>query len=215
MKQRVLVPLLTVLVFAAGFATHVWTESRTALPPPPAPIGSEFALQGAPRPPVPSPRKLIRDRTQIIADIQKLGPQITMFREKIAELDAKYDHEFEAILNEEQRQHRAEAVAAIQKRHAQRPPNAVEANLAPLSDDEILSRQEQGLYTVLTWVTVNAKLETMTKDYKLDAEQQLKARKLVEERRKSFLALIDSVTPPSILYSRLAPDVQRLAEPRK
>ena len=87
--------------------------------------------------------------------------------------------------------------------------------MAPLSDDEILSREEQGLYTVLTWVTVNAKLDTMTKDYKLDAEQQLKARKLVEERRKSFLALIDSVTPPSILYSRLAPDVQRLAEPRK
>ncbi len=138
-----------------------------------------------------------------------------MFRAKMAELDAEYDQKFTEILNDEQRQRRAEAVAAIQKKRAGQQLNSQGANTAPLSDDEILSLQRQPLRTVLEWVTVTAKVDTMTKDNKLDAEQQAKALKLIEERRVKFLALIDSVTPWSILYSRLAPDIQRLAEPKK
>lgn len=218
MKQRVLVAILTVLVFASGFAARVWTESTTALPPPPATIGSEFTPPTTPvRPPAPSnAKKLVKDRAQIIADIQKLGPQIAMFRAKMADIDAEFDRNFTAILNGEQRQHRAELVAASQKKHAQKAMNdPVPNNTAPLSDDEILSLQRQPLYVVLQWVTVTAKFDTMVEDYKLDADQQAKARKLIEDRRTQFLALVDSVTPWSILYSRLAPDVQRLAAPQK
>ncbi|HWA09044.1 MAG TPA: hypothetical protein VG838_06205 [Opitutaceae bacterium] len=219
MTQRVLVAVLTVLVFASGFAARVWTESSSAVPPPPASLGSEFTptaplaappASAAKRPPV--------DRAQLIADIQKLGPQITMFRERMAEIDAGFEREFSAILSEEQRQHRAEAILASQKKHAAEhdakyPPGM--AHNGPMSDDEILSRQRLPLYTILQWVTVSAKLDSMTKENKLDASQQAKARSLIEDRRTKFLALVDAVTPPSILYSRLAPDVQRLAEPDK
>lgn len=215
MKQRVLVALLTVLVFAAGFATRVWTEGSTALPPPPATIGSEFAPPAsASRPQAPSAKKLLKDRAQIIADIQILGPQITMFRQKMGELDAEFDRDFTAILNDEQRQHRADAL--IQKKHAQKAMSESGSNrTAPLSDDEISIRLRQPLYTVLQWATVTAKLDAMTKDNKLDDDQQAKARKLIEDRRTKFLSLVDSVTPPSILYSRLAPDIQRLDELQK
>jgi len=218
MKQRVLVAILTVLVFASGFAARVWTEGSTALPPPPATIGSEFTPPTvAVRPPAPSnAKKLGKDRAQIIADIQKLGPQIAMFRAKMADIDAEFDRNFTAILNAEQRQHRADLIAASQKKHAQKAMTEPGSNnTAPLSDDEILSLQRQPLYVLLQWVTVTAKLDTMVDDYKLDADQQAKARQLIEDRRTKFLALVDSVTPWSILYSRLAPDVQRLAAPTK
>lgn len=114
-----------------------------------------------------------------------------MFRAKMADIDAEFDRNFTAILNPEQRQHRADLIAASQKKHAQKVLNVPGSNnMAPLSDDEILSLQRQPLYVVLQWVTVTAKLDTMVDDYKLDADQQAKARKLVEDRRTQFLALI-------------------------
>jgi hypothetical protein len=219
MKQRVLVALLTVLVFASGFLARVWTEGSPALPPPPAPIGSEFTPQpAAPNAPpaTVAKRPFTVDRAQLIAAIQTLGPQITMFREKMAEIDAEFEREFSAILSDEQRQHRADAILAAQKKHAERTKFlTASSSTAPMTDDEILGRQSQPLYTVLQWVTVSAKLDSMTKENKLDAGQRARARELIEGRRTKFLLLVDSVTPPSILYSRLAPDVQRLAEPTK
>ena len=70
MKQRVLVALLTVLVFAAGFAARMWTESDRPLPPPPAALMSEVLgtqpaekkSQNAPKP---------YNRAQLVADIGK------------------------------------------------------------------------------------------------------------------------------------------------
>lgn len=60
-------------------------------------------------------------------------------------------------------------------------------------------------------VAPTMKHDSLVKDLKLDAEQQIKARELLKQRREKFLAIVDSTPPPSILLSRLAPAVQRIA----
>jgi hypothetical protein len=206
MKQRVLVALLTVLVFASGFAARVWTEDSLALPPPPAPIGSEFAPQAsAAHPPAPDAKKPADHRAQLIADIQKLGPQIAMFQAKSDELYAEFDRDFIAILNPDQRQHYADT----QKKHAVKAPKST----GPLSDEEIEHDLNRPLYILLGKVAVAEKLRVLTERCNLDAAQQAQVHDLLLAHREKFLALVDSVPPYSVQLSRIAPDVQKLAQP--
>jgi hypothetical protein len=85
-----------------------------------------------------------------------------------------------------------------------------------LTNDEIDHLRQRSLYGVLWMVAPTMKHDSLVKDLKLDAEQQVKARELLRQRREKFLAIVDSTPPPSILLSRLAPAAQRLAtEPAK
>ncbi len=214
MKQRVLVALLTVLVFASGFAARVWTEGSTALPPPPAPIGSEFAPPptSAAHTPAADAKKPVDRRAQLIAEIEKLGPQITMFQAKMDELDAGFDRDFTAILNDEQRLRRADA----QKKRAEKARSGPAPKItSQLSDEEIERGLKMPLSMLLAKVAVTEKLKRLTEANTLDAAQQEQARDLLLKYREKFLALVDSVPPTSFRLSSLALDVQKLSEPKK
>lgn len=216
MKQRVLVAFLTVLVFAAGFAARAWTEGMPALPPPP-PMGIEFAPPvAAARVPAADAKKPADRRAQIIADIEKLGPQIALYRAKMVELEAGFDRDFSSILNDAQRQRRTEAFAAFQKKRAEKAMNGPALNsTAPLSDEEIERGLRTPLALLLAKVTVSEKLKRLTEANNLDAGQQVQARSLLLEYRERFLALVDSVPPTSFRMSELAKDVQKLSLPNK
>lgn len=58
-------------------------------------------------------------------------------------------------------------------------------------------------------------LEVMTNNLKLDDAQRDKVKDLLRVRREKFIELVDSVPPPSLMLSRLAPVAQRLGEPAK
>ena len=64
-------------------------------------------------------------------------------------------------------------------------------------------------------VTVTPRLESLTKDYGLDAAQQSSTRALLSLRRSKFIALYDGTPRPSIRLSRLAPLIERVGAPAK
>jgi hypothetical protein len=66
----------------------------------------------------------------------------------------------------------------------------------------------------LDHVSVQWKFDDLNKDIKFDESQFEQVRQLLYQRRDRFLKLLDSVPSPSLSLSRLAPVVQRLAEPK-
>ncbi len=206
MTQRVFVLLLTVGVFAAGYAVRMWTERGQSVPPPPAVLAREYA--SAQQPPANDKGKRELDRAKLVAEIQKLRPQIEAFTAQVDEIHAEFDREFSAILNPKQREKRA----AYLKRRAERDAKKL-ADKVPLSDEEITREKERPFDNVYWLVTVTPVLEHFTKEYQLDAAQQSSARALLSLRRNKFLALFDATPPPSIRLSRLAPLMERVSPP--
>lgn len=214
MKQRLLVSLLTVLVFAAGFGARVWTEHEQPLPPPPV-VGGEFtAPQAGEKKPAPNLGKPY-NRAELVAEIEKLRPQVDAYRSQIDAIDNEYEQAFAKILNPEQRKIYDKKVAEMLKRRADREAKEASAPPPPLSDEEIAKLRQRPFESVFWRVCTTAKLEQLTHDFKLDAEQQVRERELLFTRRDKFLALLDSTPVPTIRMTSLAPLVQRVGEPAK
>jgi len=208
MKQSVLVALLTVLGFAAGFGARVWTERGAAMPPPPR-VGGEFTAKGGT-----SEIKKPVNRAELVAEIERLRPQIAAYSARIAELDADFDRSFEALLNPDQREQRL----AYQKKRAEKaakdePKGGVD--VTPLSDDQIDRLRQRPIYNVLRLISVKPKVEMLTTEYKLDAAQQAKLHDTLVARRQECVDLLDSTPAPTVRLSALAPVVQKLADPKK
>ena len=206
MTQRLFVAILTVAVFLAGFGARMWTEPRQPVPPVPAALAQEYA-----RPPATdSKNKRQLDRAKLVADIEKLRPQIIAYTARVDEINAEFDREFVQILNPVQR----EKFLADQKKRAERDAKRI-ASRSPLSDEDI-QREKDGPFNFIYWmVTVNPSLEWRTKEYGLDAAQQNTTRSLLGLRRNKFIALFDATPHPSIRLSRLAPLIERVAAPTK
>jgi hypothetical protein len=205
MTQRLFVALLTVAVFVAGYAARALTERDAPVPPPPAALTREFA-----RPANVTPEAKKLDRAKLVAEIQKLRPQIVAFSAQVTEIDGEFDREFAALLTPEQR----ERWAATQKKWAERDAKRL-SQTAPLSDEDITRERDRPLTDIYRQVTVTPRLEWLTKEFKLDAAQQTKARALLALRRNQFIALLDSTAHPTIRLSRLAPLVERVGAPAK
>lgn len=205
MTQRLFVALLTVAVFVAGYAARALTERDAPVPPPPAALTREFA-----RPVNATPEAKKLDRAKLVAEIQKLRPQIVAFSAQVTEIDGEFDREFAALLTAEQR----ERWAATQKKWAERDAKRL-SQTAPLSDEDITRERDRPLTDIYRQVTVTPRLEWLTKEFKLDAAQQTKARALLALRRNQFIALLDSTAHPTIRLSRLAPLVERVGAPAK
>jgi hypothetical protein len=220
-RQRLLIVLFSALVFGAGFAARMWTESDPSVPPAPAAIGSEFSRGAAPSAdPKSAPKAGGRaeqsvDRAKLVKEIQRYRSDIETYRARLEQLDADFDRELTPLLTADQR----EKFAAQQKRYAERRARgiaAVAAETAPLSDEQIFRLQQRPLLSVLGEVSLSMRFDSLQKDLKLDEGQQAKVRELLHQRREKFLSLLDATPPPSIMLSRLAPVAQKLAtEPKK
>lgn len=221
--QRLLIAVLTVLVFCAGFLARVWTENSRPVPPPPVALGSEFNRPAPARPAEPKvggqrTATPVREhdpainRATLISDIEKARPQIEAYRKRLDALDAEFDRELLAILTPEQR----EKYIARQKRYAERRTSREAreaADASPLSDEQILRLQQIPLFNVLWTATITSRLDRLDRDLKLDAAQRAKSRELLVSRRDKFLALVDAAPPPTITLSLLASRVPKLGEP--
>lgn len=214
MKPRVIVALLTVLVFSVGFAAGLWAERHRPLPPPPGALMGEFAGPRAQSSTTGGPSRPPANRAQLAADIERLRPQIAAYRARLDDIDAAFDRELAAFLNADQ----IERYTAAQKRRAERSARGdakAAADASPLSDEDIERLRQRSLYGLLWMVTPSMKLDALVHDLKIDELQQAKARQLLLARREKYLALIDSTPPPSVMLSRLAPLTQRLVDPTK
>jgi hypothetical protein len=202
MTQRGFVAILTVVVFVAGYATRAMTVRSQAVPPPPAALANEFAVARA----TDGKNKQAVDRAKVIADIEKLRPEIEVYRRRVDEIYAEFDRELIKILTPAQQ----EKYVATQKRWADRI-SKWKADSKPLTDDDILRARERPLTDIYWMVTVNPRLERLTKEYELDAAQQTAARAQLNLRRDKFIALLDGTQHPSIKLSQLAPMIDRVA----
>jgi len=211
MKSRVLIALLTVLVFGAGYFARWWADCHQCqVPPAPALLGELSSRKATPvfnsPDPLPNPAK-------VAAALARLGPEIEKFRARMGEIDAEMDRETLALLRPEQLplwdkmiKHRAEYRAMEE---------AGAAGDGLLTSEQIMNLQQRPLYKLLAVVVVPQKLHWLANDLNLDAAQREKARQILLVRREKFLALVDSSPPPSLTLSRLAPLAPRLGEPKK
>jgi hypothetical protein len=226
MKQRLVIALLAILCFGAGFMARRLTEDGPTVPPPPAALGTEFARTApatAPADAKGGPHRAngggrgdqAPNRTKLVADVERYRSQIETYRKSLDELDAEFDRSLNEILTPEQR----DLYAARQKRYAERRARGEAreaASPAPLTDDQIFRLQQGPLANVLYSVAISMRFDGLNHDLKLDEAQQTKVRALLLTRREKFIALVDSIPPPSIMLSRLAPVAQKLAaEPKK
>jgi hypothetical protein len=211
MKSRVLIALLTIAVFGAGYFGRMLIERyRCPVPPPPTLLGEISPTKkttGTTSPERP------RRAAKLAAEIERLRPQIEAFRARMEEIDDETDREIVAILRPEQ--------MPLWEKMLKRRIEYTQKEEAGIVGDQLLTAaqianlQQQPLYKLLAVVVVPQKLDWMANDLKLDDAQKEKARGILQTRRDKFLALVDSSPPPSLTLSRLAPIAQRLGEPKK
>lgn len=208
MTQRIIVALLTVVVFLAGYAARVWTDPREAVPPAPAALAQEYA-RSMPTP-ADSKGKRQLDRAKLVAEIEKLRPQILGYSAQVDEINSEFDRGLQQILNPVQR----EKYLANKKQRTERDAKRL-ADRGPLTDEDIQRAQDRPLTSIYWMVTVTPFLDMLTKEYGLDAPQQSDTRALLALRRNKFIALFDATPHPSIRLSRLAPLMERVTPPGK
>ncbi|MEY4003943.1 MAG: hypothetical protein RLZZ221_39 [Verrucomicrobiota bacterium] len=207
MSQRVFVALLTVGVFAAGYGARLLTEPAQPVPPAPPGLAREFAPaattgSGGER------RQRQLDRARLVAEIQKLRPQIEAYSAQVQEIDAEFDREFVRLLRDDQR----ERYLASQRKFAERDAKRA-GSRELLSDEEIFREQDRSMTWVYWKITVTPRLEMLTRSCQLDAAQQAETRNLLVLRRAKFMALFDSTPHLGIRLSGLAPLIERVATP--
>lgn len=214
--QKWVIPLLVALAFSAGFVARMYTARARTLPLAPTP-GTEFMRSSAPAPGsekasagASAERGLNREK--LVSEMQKIRPQIDVYRQRMDEIGNEFDRAFYALLNPEQRAH----FEARQERHAKKKAKraANEASGEPLTDQEIEKLRREPLWNALWSVAVNWRLEFLCKEYGLDDHQRGQVCGLLKARREKFLDLVDSTPPPTISYSELARQAQKLAVPK-
>lgn len=215
MTQRLVIPLVAVLAFGAGFGARLWTEGERALPPPPSPLGGEFVRPAAATATAAEKKNAPKpyNRPELVAEIERLRPQIEAFRVRFEAIDAEYEKAFAEILDPEQKRLCNAKRDEAEKRRLAHESKAASAPPPLLSDEEIAKLRQRPFETVFWKVSIVAKLEQTTHDFKLTPEQQAKERELLIARREKFLALLDSTPLPTVRMTSLAPAVERLLEP--
>src|SRR5687768_12300333 len=203
MSQRVFVGLLTVVVFLAGYFTRGLTQRREPVPPPPAALARELSPAAGS-----GTKNNAVDRAKLLAEIQKLRPQIEAYTTQVHEIYAEFDRDFEKLLTPAQR----EKFLLNQKRRAESIAKH-SADRSLLTDEEIMRWRDRPLTDIHRMITVTPSLEWMTKEYSLDATQQTTVRSLLTLRRNKFVALFDATPHPSIKLSKLASMIERVGAP--
>jgi hypothetical protein len=205
MNRSFIAVLIALFGFSAGFFVCRWAERYRPVPPPPASLLTEFRPKGEAPPPSRWNRPV--NRSELIAQIESLKPQLEEFQRRLDEIDAKFERDIEPFLNAEQSARHAEF---LKRRNA---PRSSRDENKPISDDELtFLLHEQPGRTVVGDVVIPLRLDVLTNRYKLDNDQREKVRVLLRARREAFLALVDAAPPPSVLLVRLAPLVQRIGE---
>jgi hypothetical protein len=205
MRQRLSIALVAIVAFAVGLCAGRWVELHRPLPPPPAGFGGEFSdhrgaygfHHGPPH-----------DRAELRSQIEALRPQLEAFRAHMTAIDDEFSRQFDAILNAEQRSLHSKF---LQRRADAR--NDLVQGRSTADEHLLFALTEQSGRTILWDIVVPLRLDMLTKTFKLDDAQREKTRTLLLARREKVIALIDSSPPPSVMLSKLAPYVERMAHP--
>jgi hypothetical protein len=208
MKDRVLAVLLTLAVFAIGFAAGLWVERHRPFPGPPGAFMGEFgARQGQGQrtaPPV--------NRAQLLEQIDRLRPEMDSFRDRVTEIYSQFDRDIDPVLTGEQKDLYEKK---FRSHRGFGSPTGGPGDDQPLSDEQIEQLLQRPFRTLAYFVVIPMTLERLTTELKLNDAQRDKVKDFLRVRREKFIELVDSAPPPSLMLSRLAPVAQRLVAPQK
>jgi Spy/CpxP family protein refolding chaperone len=213
MRDRFLAVLLTLAVFAGGFAAGIWGERHRPFPAPPAAFMGEYGARrgpgphgqhGPPGPPV--------NREQLMKEIDAIRPQMDLFKSKLNDIYTQFDHDIETVLTPEQWATYQKVFTMQRITGRVPPPNPGDK---PLSDEQIEKLMQRPLSTLAHFVVLPMTLDRMTTELKLDDTQRDKVKDLLRVRREKFLELVDGAPPLSLVLSRLAPIAERLGQTAK
>ena len=232
MRTPLALVALTAAGFGAGLGAGYWMSHTCKPMPPPASVFSEFRDITRAGPSLASARpELWRE---INAELEKLRPEMDVFRKKIQAIDGEFNAQFETILRPEQQQ----KLADLQRRHdpgreapkgrepgkepAKEPAKGEKPAAAPASEaaksNPPAPRSERAPrvffesdWLVSQMVFLPITVERFTQQLGLDATQQAKLREFLLVRRTKFLELADATPPPSLQLLRIA-DIIRKAE---
>jgi hypothetical protein len=203
MRDRILAVLVTLVVFATGFVGGLWAERHRPFPHPPGAFMGEFGARPGGPPHSGSPI----NRAQLLEQIAKIKPDMEAFTSRINDIYAEFDRDLEPILSSDQK---ATYEREFKAKRGFGPPPDMAGSDRPLSDEQIEQLMQRPFRTLAFFVVVPMTLERMAGVLKLDDVQRGKVKDLLRVRREKFIELVDSVPPPSLLLSRLAPMAQRL-----
>jgi hypothetical protein len=200
MKQRILVAVITALVFGAGLISGVSYERHRPLPPPPGPLMTEFSKGRGP----PGGRAMPPSfsRAELFARVEQVRPQIEAYQKRVDAIEAEFEKELSPILTADQR---AENERRLKRRAEFRGANESK----PLTDEQLIRVMAWPSWSLFRVVSLQVGYDVLNSELKLDDAQAPKVRALLRERRDKYLELMDSMAPPSLELMHLAPYVQR------
>ena len=195
MSSRLTTVLLTVVAFGLGYVAARSGQTVPSVPAPP----SISLLDDQKNRDAEELRPI--DRARIIAEVDALRPHITAYCLRVEEIEADFRLEFVNLLTAQQ----VKNYEANQNKFARQGNHSTQR----VSED-IERERDRSLNSVYWLVTVTPKLTWLSKEYRLDANQQMRTRALLTMRRNAFLALLDGTTHPSLRLSRVAQMVDRI-----
>jgi hypothetical protein len=205
MRDRVLAVLLTLVVFATGFAAGMWGESHRPFPAPPGGFMGEYGPARAQ-----GPRSAPINRAQLVEQIDAIRPQMDAFMARVIEIYGEFDRDMESVLTPQQLPIYDKK---LKTQHAFGTPASIAASDQPLSDEQIDALLQRPFHTLAYFIVIPMTLERLTNELKLDDAQRGKVRDFLRVRREKFIELVDSSPPLSLALSRLAPIAKRLGGP--
>lgn len=212
MKENLNVVIITVLLFAAGLCTGVWTQRVKPAPPPPIPFMGEFdgrhGKGAGPAAGMPAVERLREMRQQMEA----ARPQIEAFRAKMEVIEKSFRSKLEAILKPEQKARLAQVFPQPKppQDRSQGGPGEAAGRGEPPRAGPPGSPEGEGMRPghgpmggmagpgFMGWVIYKPALARLSADLGLDAKQQAQAEELFKLRRAELLNLVDTTPPPSV-----------------
>ncbi|HSY54086.1 MAG TPA: hypothetical protein VK785_06540 [Opitutaceae bacterium] len=210
MKLRLLVAALTILVFAAGFGAHIWTQHHCPLLAPPVSLLGEIRDQSINVPlQLSDPSAIAR----INAEIERLKPDIDAFRTKLNVLNSDFHQKIDALLTPAQHEEFEKMHKRYEERLAERASSSLPTVESSPSGGATLKLPyfAEPIEGMTAAIVVPLTLDHLSTELQLDDRQKIAVHQLLLERREKFLELIDSTPPPSIGLNRLAPLINKLA----
>ncbi len=208
MRDRALAVLLTLAVFSAGLGAGLWAERHRPLPPPPGTLMGEFSGRVGPQAPAVRERRPPVNRAELIEELSRIKPEMEAFTSRVNEIYAQFDRDIDSVLTADQR-------VLYEKHFRSHRGYTGMPGEGPLTDDQIDQLMQRPYRTLAYFVVIPMTLERMGAEMKLDEGQKAKVKDLLRARREKFIELMDSLPPPSLALSRLAPLAQRLGAPSK
>jgi hypothetical protein len=215
MKQRALMVLYTVGVFASGFGIRSWMESDRPVPAPPVAATSPVAAASETAAPDAQRRAVRGDVERMVDNIRRWSAQIDEFNTAVARLDSELDAAFLRVLTDEQRTTWTERPFGRGGRGGNRGGRGNDGSRggepSPMNENELQFRQRLGLSVATRMLAIEDWIDGRDRVLNFSPEQKTLIRALLIDRRDKFIGLTEPMNMMSIQYSQVASQVERLA----